>query len=34
MKLFLQANSGDKKANYRLIIDLGLEDYNMEIKEL
>lgn len=34
MKLFLQANSGDEKANNRLIVDLGLENYNMEIKEL
>lgn len=33
MKLFLQANSGDEKANDRLIIDLGLEDYNLEIKD-
>lgn len=34
MKLFLQASSGDEKANDRLIVDLGLEDYNLEIKEL
>lgn len=34
MKIFLQASAGDEKANDRLIVDLGLEDYNMEIKEL
>lgn len=33
MKIFLQASSGDTKANNRLIIDLGLKDYNLEINE-
>lgn len=34
MKLFLKASAGDTKANDRLIVDLGLEDVNMTIKEL
>lgn len=34
MKLFLQANAGDKKANERLIVDLELEDVNLGVKEL
>ncbi len=34
MKLFLQASAGDKKANDRLNVDLDLEDYNLEIKEV
>ncbi len=34
MKVFLQASAGDEKAKDRLIVDLDLEDYNMEIKEL
>jgi hypothetical protein len=33
MKLFLQANSDDEKAKDGLIVDLGLKNYNMEIKE-
>ena len=34
MKLFLKASAGDKKANDRIIVDLGLEDVNLTIKEL
>ena len=33
MKLFLQASSGDKKAEDRLLVDLDLEYCSMEIKK-
>ncbi len=34
MKLFLQANSGDEKAHDRIIVDLGIESCNIEIKKV